>query len=136
MKRHDQQQEGMPRAVLVGNTLPPSLIRRRAVFDPLPLERLRAELEQARVVSFWGHASTVRAASTLVGLDLTPAQDRPALSLSPENLPTLASETFPECWVLSPNYCPGYRPAAGEEVPPEKITGWQALHITFPELES
>jgi hypothetical protein len=136
MKCDNQQRKKVPRAILVGNTFPPSLIRRRAVFDPLPLGRLRTELEQARVVSFWGHASTVRAASMLVGLDLTPAQERPALSLSPENLPTLASETFHECWVLSPSCAPGYRPAVGEEVSAEKITGWQVLHITFPEPES
>lgn len=135
MVRENQQRDEKHWAVLVGNTFPPSLIRRRVVIDPLPLEELRKALEDARVVSFWGHATTVRAASLLVGTDLTPAQERPALALSPEKLPTFAAEVFKECWVVSPDFAHGYRPAVGEEVPPERITGWQVLHITFPELD-
>ncbi len=132
MELGNQEEKGMPQAVLVGNTFPPALIRRRAVFEPAPLGESRRALGKARVVSFWGHASTVRAASALAEVDLTPTHERPALSLSPENLPSLAGEIFQECWVLSPNYVPGYRPAIGEEVPAEKITGWQVLRISFP----
>jgi hypothetical protein len=112
--------------VLVGNTFPPSLIRRRVVIDPLTLEELRKALQDARVVSFWGHATTVRAASLLVGTDLTPAQERPALALSPEKLPTFAAEVFKECWVVSPDFAHGYRPAVGGEVPPTaRATSWR-----------
>ena len=132
MAEDSQQRDEPRRGVLVGNTFPPSLIRRRAIFDPVPLNTLQAILHQARVVSFWGHASTLRAASALAGVDLTPAEARPALTLSPDGLPMFGGEVFTECWVVSPNFTPGYRPAVGEEVPPERITGWQVLRITFP----
>jgi hypothetical protein len=122
----NQQRDEKHWAVLVGNTFPPSLIRRRVVIDPLPLEELRRALQDARVVSFWGHATTVRAASLLVGTDLTPAQERPALALSPEKLPTFAAEVFKECWVVSPDFAHGYRPAVGGEVPPTaRATSWR-----------
>lgn len=121
--------------VLVGNTFPPSLIRRRAVFDPVSVDSLRQVLAGARVVSFWGHASTLRAGSALAGVDLTPAVERPALTLNADLLPSLGREVFDVCWVISPNFAPGYRPAIGEEVPAEQITGWQILRITFPESQ-
>jgi hypothetical protein len=36
-----------------------------------------------------------------------------------------------ECWVLSPDYPPGFRPAIGEEVTDDKIIGWQVLKIKW-----
>jgi hypothetical protein len=100
----------MPQAVLVGKRFPPSVIRRRIVFDPAPLEKLLRALEQARVVSFWGHVSTVRVASARE-VDLTPPLGRPTLSLSTENFPSPAGEAFKECWGLSPYYTRGEQSA-------------------------
>ncbi len=32
----------------------------------------------------------------------------------------------------SPDYTPGFRPAIGEEVTPEQISGWQILRLFWP----
>ncbi len=117
--------------VLIGSTFPLSLIRRRVLVEPASLGALRSKLVGRPVASFWGHANTTAAATALVGVDLTPREARPALGLSVEGLPMLGGVVFDECWVVSPDYVPGYRPAIGEEVPPGKITGWQVLRIRW-----
>lgn len=119
-------------AILIGNTFPLSLVRRRAVIHPAGLAELQAAAA-AGVVSFWGHPSTLAAASAFAGFDLAPARERPALRLSADLLPELDGEVFRECWILSPDFTPGFRPALGEEVPLERITGWQILRLTFPD---
>ncbi len=121
-----------PARILVGNTFPLSLVRRRAVIQPKGLPEFQARAA-AGVVSFWGHPSTLSAASAFAGLDLTPARERPALRLSADLLPVLDGEVFRECWMLSPDFTPGFRPALGEEVRPDQITGWQILRLTFPD---
>ena len=82
--------------------------------------------------SFWGHSNTLAAAREILGVDVAPAVERPAVVLTDENLPSLDGAEARECWVLSPDYAPGFRPAPGEEVPPEKILGWQVLRILWP----
>ncbi|HAB19682.1 MAG TPA: hypothetical protein PLX89_26155 [Verrucomicrobiota bacterium] len=121
-----------PERILVGNSFPLSLIRRRAVIDPARPAELRARIERARVASLWGHPSTLPAVSAIAGYDLKPATDRPTLRLSDQLLPELDGEAFFECWIVSPDFAPGYRPAVGEEVAPERILGWQILRLTFP----
>jgi len=118
---------------LVGNTFPLPLIRRPVLIEPLPLPRLRESLAGAEVHSFWGHTNTLQAASTAIGLDLTPAAARPALRLTKELLPELDGVAFSECWVVSPDYRPGFRPGPGDAVALAEITGWQVLRMRWPE---
>jgi hypothetical protein len=119
----------MGHAVLVGNSFPLSLIRRPVRIEPIAIDALRAQLNERPAVSFWGHAVTVGHASALLGVDLTPETDRPALLLDAAGFPTLGEHVFRDCFVLSPEFVPGYRPAIGEEVPAARITGWHALHL-------
>ena len=123
----------MGKKILIGNSFPLSLIRRRVVMVPCPLETLLTELKGNKIVSFWGHRNTLAAANRLLGYDLTPKMERPVVCLTPDFFPELDDTVFSECWILSPNYCSDFRPAIGEEIPPEKIAGWQCLKITFAE---
>lgn len=116
---------------LVGNSFPLSLVRRRVVITPERVEVLWERLQTAPAVSFWGHTSTLPHASRLVGVDLTPHTERPALVLDEKGLPRFEGQSFRECWLLSPDYVPGFRPAIGAEVPAEQITGWQVLRISW-----
>ncbi len=117
--------------ILLGSTFPLSLIRRRVTIEPAALEDLRQALKNRGFVSFWGHTNTQKVASEILGADITPASGRPVLQLNEEALPFLNGQGFNECWVLSPDYQPGFRPQLGEEVVSEKITGWQVLKISW-----
>lgn len=117
--------------ILIGNTYPLSLLRRPASIAPASVEELRQRAENEGFLSFWGHDNTRAAAKQVLGFDPAPPSARPALSLSPENLPTLNGHPFTEVWVLSPDYAPGFRPQIGKEVPAEKIAGWQSLKLSF-----
>jgi len=117
--------------VLVGNTFSVSLIRRQVRICPAELETLKGLLAVRPVRSFWGHANTVQVANALLGVDVTPRTERPALTLTADGLPVLDGEVFSECYVLSPDYRPGFRPALGAEVHPDDIVGWQVLRIEW-----
>jgi len=118
--------------LLIGNSFPLSLIRRRVTIEPIPLENLRDAISSAGgISSFWGHANTLAAAQAAVGHSLEPASERPVLRLSPANLPALDGETFTECWILSPGYTGNFRPKVGEEVPVDKIKSWQVLRMVW-----
>lgn len=118
--------------ILIGNSFPLSLIRRKVTIEPAPLERLREAIDSAGgVLSFWGHANTLPAAEQAVGHSLAPAMDRPVLNLSPEQFPVFENKTFTECWILSPDYTGNFRPKVGEEVPTDKIRSWQVLRIVW-----
>ena len=121
-----------PSPILIGNTFPLSLVRRPVKIEPVPVETLHARLAGGDPVhSFWGHANSLPHASALAGIDLTPGTSRPALVLTVDGLPSLNGLIFHECWVLSPDYIPGYRPTIGEEIPLHNITGWQVLRIEW-----
>lgn len=114
--------------ILIGNSFPLGLIQRPVEVEPVPIHVLQKLIRQgAQVVSFWGHPSTVKAASHLLGVDLRPEVERPALTLSPDGLPQLQGETFCECWILTATYREGYRPPIGAEVAPEDIASWNLL---------
>ena len=118
-------------AILVGNSFPMSLIRREVCIRPVELEALRKRLERGNVYSFWGHRNTLAAASAIVGVDLTPRAERPAIQLSKANYPQLESHFFKECWLLSPQYTANFRPSVGEEVDEAMIKGWQVLKMEW-----
>ena len=118
--------------VLVGNSYPLSLVRGGEVrMTCLAVEELRAIASESEVVSFWGHENTRAVAEGVLGKSLRPSVARPALSVSPEGRPMLDGETFDACWVLSPDYVPGYRPAIGTEVGAESITGWSVVKLEW-----
>lgn len=123
--------------ILLGNTYPPALVRRQVLVTPISIEEARAlvygEFFQ-QFISYWGHANTIVAANALLGVDVTPETDRPAITLNEEGFPTLNGKVADKVVVLSPNYAPGYRPQEGEITPPEKIIGWQALLWDFSEI--
>ena len=117
--------------ILIGNSFPLSLIRRPVQITPSSLDDLKLELSAGDVVSFWGHRNTLAAAEKLIGYDLTPQEERPVVRLTENALPELEGTEFSECWIVSPNYSSDFRPAIGEEIPPEKIASWQCLKIIF-----
>lgn len=118
-------------SVLIGNTFSLSLIRSTVRIRPVGLETLRDELATRPVRSFWGHPNTFHVANALLGVDVTPRTERPALTLNAEGRPVLEGEVFSECYVLSPDYRPGFRLALCAEVHPGDITGWQVLRIEW-----
>ena len=118
--------------VLVGNSFPFSLVRcARLTVEQRSIGKLREVLAGAEVASFWGHANTRAAAEGVLGVPLAPRTERPAVTLSAEGLPVLDGETFDTCWLLSPDYPEGFRPAIGVEVGPEQIAGWHVLKLTW-----
>ena len=122
----------MQRDILIGNTFPFALLRRDANVRTLSLDALRRVLAGARVTSFWGHENSRAAAEAVLGgVSLRPTTERPALTLSPDDLPSLDGRAFRSCYVLAPDYRPGYRPAIGAEPGPSDILGWHALRVDW-----
>ena len=121
----------MKKGILIGNTFPFALLRRDADVRTLSIDALRSALADSDVISFWGHENTRAAAETIVGVPLSPATERPALTLSSDGLPMLDGRTFHTCFVLAPDYRPGYRPAIGTEPTLSDIFGWHALRIDW-----
>ncbi len=117
--------------ILIGNSYPFSLIRRRVTVEPMRVEQVCSEIADAEVHSFWGHAATRTAAESLLGVSLATIKERPEIVLSENNLPTLNGNAFDACYVCSPNYTPGFRPQIGTEVSPDQILGWQMLKISW-----
>jgi len=118
-------------AILIGNSFPLGLIRRRVVIQMVRVEELRRNLEICRLYSFWGHANTLKAAGALAGFDLTPASQRPVLRLSAALLPMLDGVEFSECWVLSPEYKEHLRPPIGAEVDEDFILEWSIKRMEW-----
>ena len=113
-------------------SFPFSLVRcARLVVEPQPIVALKTALAGANVVSFWGHENTRAAAEGVLGVSLRPRTERPAVTLSSGNRPMLDGEEFDTCWLLSPDYPEGFRPAIGAEVTPEQIAGWHVLKLTW-----
>ncbi len=117
--------------VLIGSTFPLSLIRRKVQIEPSSLSELSALAARAVVHSFWGHSNTYAAASAMLGFNVAPRKERPAISLDEDKLPALDGISFRDCWILSPDYVSGFRPEIGAEVSPGKIANWQVLRIRW-----
>lgn len=127
--------------MIIGNTFPMTLVPQGAnvIIQHSSLAELQAakEADDARgmpLASFWGHANTMASANKLLGFDVTPATERPALKAGPRNwtLPLPEGEASDTTiWVVSPIYTAGFRPAIGIEVTPEQIKGWQVLKVSI-----
>ena len=118
-------------AFITGNTFPVNLFRRRAEVIPATFEHYLEKLRNGNWESYWGHVNTLSAVNTLCGVDLTPREDRPALTTDSAGFPVLYGKSYRECWVLTPEYRPGFRPAIGVEVTPDDILSWQTLRILW-----
>lgn len=117
--------------ILIGNTFPWPLIRRRIQAAPVSPEEFRKKIRMGKVIrSFWGHPDTVREASAFCGVDLTPEEDRMVLTLSPRGFPCLGDEEFRECYIVSPEYEYFFRPGTPAGKAPE-IIGWVILQINW-----
>ena len=106
-------------------------MRRKVCITPVSKNVLLDALIDAQVCSFWGHTNTIATAENAFGVNLDPIKNRPAIILDNNNLPTLGNNTFIECWILSPSYCQGFRPAIGEEVNATDIIDWTVLKIEW-----
>ena len=118
--------------ILIGNSFPFSLVRcPKLLVENCRIGDLARKVKNAEVVSFWGHENTRAIAEQLLGASLLPRMERPALSVSEKGLPMLYGDVFSECWLLSPDYQAGFRPAIGVEVLPSQIVGWQVLKLSW-----
>ncbi len=116
---------------MIGNAFPLTLIRHEVTIQPVHLEEVRHALQTRPWISFWGHGNTLKIANHLLGTDIAPHEDRPAVALQDDGIPELGGVRYHHCYILSADYVPGYRPAVGEEVGEEQITGWQTLRIDW-----
>jgi len=116
---------------MIGNAFPLTLVRHGVHIRPVPLEEVREALQTRDWVSFWGHDNTLQSANQLLGTDITPREDRPVIRLQEAGLPTLSGKPYRQAYILSANYRADYRPAIGEEVGKDQITGWQALRMDW-----
>lgn len=127
----NRMQESFPnmKRILTGNSFPLSLIRRKVSIEPETLQHFQETLAQSCWESYWGHKNTLAAVKQFCGTDLTPKVERPALELDSNGYPCLYGQTYKECWVISPDYEPGFRPALNIEVDADQIRSWQVLLI-------
>ena len=123
--------QGREQRFITGNSFPMGLICRGVRIFPETLENYRLALAHGTWSSYWGHPNTLAAAAQQCGVELTPRTERPALTVDAEGYPMLNNERFAECWVLTPEYKPGFRPALQSEVPADQITGWKVLHMIW-----
>jgi hypothetical protein len=113
----------------IGNTYPSTLVRRAIVQIPISKEYFLSLIDGANLHSFWGHGNTIQAAKAFIGIDVTPKEERPAIVLNADNLPTLFGILLDGVFVISPTYAKGYRPAEGKVASPEEIIDWHILYV-------
>lgn len=122
-------------SLLIGNSFPMSLITREVIIKPKTIDDLHRKIETAKeIYSFWGHDNTVQIASKICGTNLKNRGDgsmRPAVTTTPDGLPSLGGLVFRECWILTPEYIKTFRPSIGEEVDVEMIKNWRVLRIQW-----
>lgn len=116
---------------LVGNSFPLSLIRRRVTVIPRSVAEMKTALGDRSWASFWGHENTAAIASSILCADIRPASIRPSILVNQSGYPVLDGVPYDECWILSPIYVEGYRPAISEEVSAQSIRGWHTLQLMW-----
>jgi hypothetical protein len=117
--------------ILIGNGFPMNLIRQNVKISLMDICDLRKRLKTSDPISFWGHENTLQNASDFIGIDLTPAIERPVVTLNEAGYPIYNSCEFRKCFILSADYVANFRPAIGEEVTLENIKGWRVLKIEW-----
>jgi len=117
--------------ILIGNTFPLPLVRRAVRIAPYSLNDLKMELKDADVFSFWGHVDTKVIVEGMLNIKLDDKSIRKPLCLSKNNLPMLDGVEFDKCFVISPNYRNGFRPALNKTVSVDDILSWDGLCISW-----
>jgi hypothetical protein len=120
-----------PNNPLITNVFPFSLVRRKMLAEPVEMHDILQIARSGQFESAWGHANTINAVNNVIGADITPREERPAVILDENNFPTLYGQKFTTVLLISPNFVPGFRPAIGEEVGEDKILSWSALKLNF-----
>ncbi|NIA31575.1 MAG: hypothetical protein GWP06_16915 [Actinobacteria bacterium] len=116
---------------IITNVYPFSLVRRKMIAVPVELKDVIVSLKSGTFASAWGHRNTLEVVNKMLGVDITPASERPAIVLDAQYFPTLNGDQFTKVVLVSPNFKKGFRPKIGEEVPEKAILGWQALLLDF-----
>jgi hypothetical protein len=119
------------KGILIGNSFPFSLIRRPVSIRPRDTKEMIKRMQSMNWTSFWGHENTLTAASEVLGSDIRPKSERPALQLSSDGFPMLEGESFDEAWILSPCFKNNFRPSIGQELHAEDVENWQVLQIKW-----
>lgn len=120
-----------PQTILIGNTFPLTLVRgHRVTVEEIAPERFRAETTGATVCSFWGHANSRAEAAAVAGVDLTPREERPVVTLDAAGYPVLDGQRFQACYVLSPDRA-GAMARSSTEIPVEAIAAWHFLKLSW-----
>ncbi len=117
--------------ILIGNSFPLPLINRTVEITVLDLERFKDEIVDSCIHSYWGHQNTISVAEKILGVSLKSDEFRKAIELSENDLPLFNNIEFTTCYVLSPNYNEGFRPAIGVEVEAENILSWKLLKLKW-----
>ena len=115
--------------LLVGNTFPMHLIRKRVTITPIPEWHGASMLSRHQIFSFWGHRNSLAAVNEFTGKDLTPVIERPAVLLSERNYPYFEGVEFKRVLVISPILKLGVR--LDHELELDEIDGWTFLLIEF-----
>lgn len=117
--------------LLIGSTFPLTLIRQNLNIKSVEIPCLLEAAKGCDIISFWGHNNTLEIAEKMLGFSVKPATERPCLLLTENMLPSIDGLEFDECWIVSPQYRPGLRPAMGAEVDLHDLTGWHILHMVW-----
>lgn len=118
--------------ILIGNTFPIAMIRRKVSIYPISIEGLRGiVLNTGKICSYWGHVNTIQAAQEILGIKFPTEDFRKPLKLSSEGYPMWGDEEFKKCYALSPNYRNGFRPSINMEVSLAEIVSWNALVLEW-----
>lgn len=131
MTRYNQAEntEGSP--ILITNSFPFSLVRRRVDIELVDMADMIELCHNSRIVSAWGHKNTLNAVSKILQVDVTPPTERPVIILDKDNLPVLENIVFDCVYIISPDYKPGFRLEAGGQLNEEEISGWIVLKMNF-----
>lgn len=120
----------MDKKVLIGNSFPLTLVRGRTVtINEVKLDELLSEMDGAKIYSFWGHENTRKSVESYLGISLATYEERPQISLSKNNLPSLYDVEFNACWVVSPNQID--RHAVSQNFSLEEIGSWTILKLSW-----
>lgn len=122
--------------ILISNSFPFSLIRRRVVVEPSTVPDLLTAMHARPWVSAWGHQNTVDLASKLLSADLRTRIEKPTLTLQETRLPQFEGNVFSEVWLLSITPIDGLSREEQREIQPHQIKDWQVLRLVWEETST
>lgn len=78
--------------------------------EPIDMEKVINMASSGGFESAWRHENTAAIVSNLLGVDITPKVNRPAIELDDDKFPTLYGTRFSTIILISPDYVPGFGP--------------------------